>query len=80
MSSFYKSGKDRKQQLLFPPSLDEYISEDSSVRAIDEYVKIIRFLKFRLSRHQKKLKIRWTKGVFSKTITQNLYLWLSQQN
>lgn len=38
MSSFYKSGKNRHQQLIFPPSLDEYIDSDNSVRAIDDYI------------------------------------------
>lgn len=45
MSSFYKSGKDRKQQLLFPPSLDEYLSQDNSVRAIEDYVNLLDFAK-----------------------------------
>ncbi len=34
----YKEGLNRHQQLLFPPSLDEYVDEDNSVRAIDSYV------------------------------------------
>ena len=38
MSEKYKEGLNRKQQLLFPPSLDEYIDEENSVRAIDAYV------------------------------------------
>jgi len=38
MSTKYKEGLNRKQQLLFPPSLDEYVDEDNSVRAIDAYV------------------------------------------
>ncbi len=37
MSDNYKQGLNRKQQLLFPPSLDEYLDEDSSVRVIDSY-------------------------------------------
>jgi len=41
MSDLYKEGLNRKQQLLFPPSLDEYIDEDSSVRAIDSYVDVL---------------------------------------
>jgi transposase len=39
--SFYKEGQNRKQQLLFPPSLDEYVSEDNPVRAIDAYVSLV---------------------------------------
>ena len=41
MSEYYKEGLNRKQQLLFPPSLDEYVSEDNPVRAIDMYVSLL---------------------------------------
>ena len=34
----YKEGLNRNQQLLFPPSLDEYVDEDNLVRAIESYV------------------------------------------
>ena len=34
----YKEGLNRNQQLLFPPSLDEYVDENNPVRAIDSYV------------------------------------------
>lgn len=34
----FKSGIDRNQVLLFPESLDEYVSEDSPVRLIDAFV------------------------------------------
>ena len=37
----YKQGQDRNQQLLFPPSLDELVDENNSVRAIDSYVDIL---------------------------------------
>ena len=37
----YKQGLNRKQQLLFPPSLDELVDEDNVVRAIEEYVNIL---------------------------------------
>ena len=37
----YKQGLNRKQQLLFPPSLDELVDEDNMVRAIEEYVNIL---------------------------------------
>ncbi len=39
--SIYKSGLDRKQQLIFPPSLDELIDENNMARAIDSYVEIL---------------------------------------
>ncbi len=34
----YKSGVDREQQILFPESLDEYVSADNPVRVIDAFV------------------------------------------
>ena len=37
----YKEGLNRHQQLLFPPSLDEYVDADNPVRAIDSYVDAI---------------------------------------
>ena len=36
--SIYKQGLNRKQQLMFPPSLDELVDEDNIVRAIEAYV------------------------------------------
>ena len=33
----YKEGQNRHLALLFPPSLDEYVSEGNPVRAIDAY-------------------------------------------
>ena len=38
MGSIYKEGQNRKQTLLLPSSLDEYVSKDNSVRVIDAYV------------------------------------------
>ena len=37
----YKEGLNRNQQLLFPPSLDEYVDKDNPVRAIESYVDTI---------------------------------------
>lgn len=34
----YKTGLDRRQLALLPPCLDDYVSEDNLVRAIDAYV------------------------------------------
>ena len=39
----YKIGQDRQQVSLLPPSLDEYVSENSLVRAIDLYVDSLDF-------------------------------------
>ena len=37
----YKEGLDRKQQLIFPPSLDELVDSNNMVRAVDSYVEIL---------------------------------------
>ncbi len=42
----YKQEQDRNQQLLFPPSIDELVDENNSVRAIDSYVDILDINKF----------------------------------
>ena len=39
--SIYKQGLDRKQQLIFPPSLDELVDSNNMVRAVDSYVEIL---------------------------------------
>jgi len=41
MGSIYKEGQNRKQALLLPPSIDEYVSEDNPVRAIDSYINML---------------------------------------
>lgn len=41
MGSIYKEPQNRKQALLFPPSLDEYVDEDNPVRVIDAYVDML---------------------------------------
>lgn len=41
MSNIYKKGENRKQQMFFPPSIDEYVSPDNSVRVIEEYVELL---------------------------------------
>jgi hypothetical protein len=38
MSYQYKTGVPRAQGMLVPPRIDEYVSEDNTVRAIDAYV------------------------------------------
>lgn len=35
----YIEGEDRNQIILFPESIDEYISDNNSIRIIDEYIK-----------------------------------------
>lgn len=34
----YKEDKNRSQEMLFPPSIDEYVGDNNTVRAIDAYV------------------------------------------
>jgi len=41
VSNIYKEGENRKQQIFFPPSIDEYVSENNSVRAIEDYVELL---------------------------------------
>ena len=41
MSNIYKEGENRKQQIFFPPSIDEYVSQDNPVRAIEDYVELL---------------------------------------
>jgi transposase len=35
----YIEGEDRNQIILFPESIDEYVSDNNSIRIIDEYIK-----------------------------------------
>ena len=41
MNNIYKQGLNRKQQQFFPPSIDEYVSQDNPVRAIEDYVELL---------------------------------------
>jgi transposase len=41
VSNIYKEGENRKQQMFFPPSIDEYVSQDNQVRVIDDYVELL---------------------------------------
>ncbi|MDG6994847.1 MAG: hypothetical protein JRN52_02900, partial [Nitrososphaerota archaeon] len=38
MSKEYIEGKDRRQAILLPETLDEYVAEDNPVRLIDAFV------------------------------------------
>jgi len=49
----YKEGLNRRQQLMFPPSLDEYVNEDNIVRVIDDYVEILDISKLGLDKKYK---------------------------
>lgn len=41
MGNIYKEGQNRKQQMFFPPSIDEYVSSDNPVRAIEAYIEML---------------------------------------
>lgn len=41
MSNVYKRSANRKQQQFFPPSIDEYVSRNNQVRAIEDYVGLL---------------------------------------
>ena len=41
MSNIYQQGESRKQQMFFPPSIDEYVDENNQARAIDDYVEML---------------------------------------
>jgi len=45
MSNIYKKGENRKQQMFFPPSIDEYVGEDNQARAIEDYVELLDMVK-----------------------------------
>ena len=92
MSKKYKEGLNRKQQLLFPPSLDEYIDEDNSVRAIDDYVSSLDLKRLGFSDTSKslagqksyapelllKIYIYGYLNKIPRVTLKNIYLWLSQ--
>jgi len=53
MSELYKQGLNRKQQLLFPPSIDEYVDKENSVRAIESYVELLDLSKLKFTNTRK---------------------------
>ena len=44
----YKQGLNRKQQLMFPPSLDKLVEEDNVVRAIETYIDTLDIFKLNI--------------------------------
>lgn len=48
MSNIYKQGENKKQQMFFPPSIDEYASENKQVRAIEDYAELLDVTMFRI--------------------------------
>ena len=53
----FKKGRDRGQLLLFPESIDEYVSNDSPVRFIDAFVE-----KLDLAQLQHWQSVKWLTG------------------
>ncbi len=54
ISSVYIQADNRKQQMFFPPSIDEYVSSDNPVRVIDDYVEMLdmKELGFKLNKNE----------------------------
>ena len=52
----YKTGFDRNQLVLFPPTLDDIIEKDSIVRVIDSFVESVNFKKFKFKYSQPSVK------------------------
>jgi transposase len=50
MSNIYKRGENRKQQIFFPPSIDEYVNENNQVRAIEDYVELLDMVELGLTK------------------------------
>ena len=46
----YIEGQDRNQPILFPESIDDYISDDSMVRVIEEYAEQLDLAKLKFTR------------------------------
>jgi len=67
MGNIYKQGLHRNQQLLLPPSIDDYVDEDNVVRAIESYVEVLDL---------KRLEFCNTRNDGQKASAENLYLWI----
>jgi len=48
--NIYKQGRDREEELYLPPSIDEYVSEDNQVRAIEDYVELLNMVELGFSK------------------------------
>ena len=69
----YKQGLNRKQQLMFPPSLDDLVDEDNVVRAIEEYVNILDI--FKLNIKTKKNLIKDGQPAFHPKLLLKIYIY-----
>ena len=69
----YKQGLNRKQQLMFPPSLDELVEEDNVVRAIEAYVDTLDI--FKLNIKTKKSLIKDGQPAFHPKLLLKIYIY-----
>ncbi len=69
----YKQGLNRKQQLMFPPSLDELVKEDNVVRAIEAYVDTLDI--FKLNIKTKKSLIKDGQPAFHPKLLLKIYIY-----
>jgi len=69
----YKEGLNRKQQLMFPPSLDELVEEDNIVRAIEAYIDALDI--FKLNIKTKKSLIKDGQPAFHPKLLLKIYIY-----
>ncbi len=69
----YKQGLNRKQQLMFPPNLDELVEEDNVVRAIEAYVDTLDI--FKLNIKTKKSLIKDGQPAFHPKLLLKIYIY-----
>ena len=69
----YKQGLNRKQQLMFPPSLDELVEGDNVVRAIEAYVDTLDV--FKLNIKTKKNLIKDGQPAFHPKLLLKIYIY-----
>ena len=74
MSELYKQGLNRNQQLLFPPSIDDYVDEDNSARAIDAYVELLDLSKLQFSNTRKSNRVDGQKA-YSPKLMLKIYIY-----
>jgi len=74
MSELYKQGSHRNQQLLFPPSIDDYVDEDNSARAIDAYVELLDLTKLQFSNTRKSNRVDGQKA-YSPKLMLKIYIY-----
>ena len=74
MGELYKQGLNRKQQLLFPPSIDDYVDEDNLVRAIDAYVDVLDLNEFQFSNTRKSNRLDGQKA-YSPKLLLKIYIY-----